>query len=121
MAFDDFQRVRVSVGIRLGRKKKPELFARYSCEWDRNHPFGSEHDGYEYIAEFLDKNYFPELEGLAMDLHEKNLRPVFQNFAKGEFCNLTKEDVSYLSGRWHTLVGILDGENAIPRFDVQPA
>lgn len=104
-------RAEISVGVENREGSEGILLAHYRCN--------SSNDGYRYWAEFIDENHFPELEGLALDLVEKQLRPSFSSIDRRGVRVLTAREMAYLTGRWRTLIGFYDREpeNITPRFD----
>ena len=98
----DLSRAEVSVGVELREGSEGILIAYYRCN--------NSHDGYNYLAEFIDEDHFPELEGLASDLVEKQLRPSFSAVDRGDVRLLTDREIAYLAGRWRTLAGFCNAE-----------
>ncbi len=106
----EFETIDVKVGIEVGDKGGLTLVADYILP-EENSPVPH----YQYRAEALDENLFPELEGLAVDLFEKAFHPVFSEF--GHLPPLREKQLRYLKRRWYTMVGVTS--NPTPRFDKQ--
>ncbi|MDD5191709.1 MAG: hypothetical protein PHH54_03475 [Candidatus Nanoarchaeia archaeon] len=72
------------------------------------------------ISVLFTGDIIPAIENLAQEIFNKKLHPIFdQKFAPEEFFPLNKNEIDYLSAKWHYLMGVTtkkEVENSLQRL-----